>query len=230
MFEVKDIHTYYGLSYVLQGISLRVEKGSTVAVLGRNGVGKTTLIRSIIGFTPPARGSILFKEVEISRLRPYQIVKMGIGLVPQGRRIFPSLTAKENLTVAARVREGYWDIEKVFSLFPRLKERANQIAGKFSGGEQQMLTIGRALVGNPDLLLLDEPLEGLAPLVIRELGTVLNQLKHTGLSMLLVEQRYDLAIKQADYVYIMTRGRITYESTPGQFFGSEEVKTRYFGL
>lgn len=163
MFEVKDIHTYYGLSYVLQGVSLRVEKGSSVAVLGRNGVGKTTLIRSIIGFTPPARGSIIFKDTEISRLPPYQIVKAGIGLVPQGRRIFSSLTAKENLTVAARVREGDWDIEKVFSLFPRLKERANQIAGKFSGGEQQMLTIGRALVGNPDLLLLDEPLEGLAP-------------------------------------------------------------------
>jgi branched-chain amino acid transport system ATP-binding protein len=228
--EVKDIHTYYGLSYVLQGVSLRVEKGSSVAVLGRNGVGKTTLIRSIIGFTPPARGSIVFKDAEISHLPPYEIVKAGIGLVPQGRRIFPSLTARENLTVAARVREGDWDIEKVFSLFPRLKERANQIAGKFSGGEQQMLTIGRALVCNPDLLLLDEPSEGLAPLVIRELSMVLNQLKQTGLSMLLVEQRYDLVMKRADYVYIMTRGRITYESTPQQIFASAEVKTKYLSL
>jgi len=231
MLEVQDIHTYYGESYILQGVSLTLREGQVVAVLGRNGVGKTTLIRSIVGFTPPRRGRILFKEEDITKLPTHQIARRGIGLVPQGRRIFPSLNVKENLTVAERKRDGSgWGLQKILDLFPRLGERLSHRGNKLSGGEQQMLACGRALVGNPEILLMDEPSEGLAPLLVRELGRILQQLKGGGASILIVEQNLPFALRIADYVYLMSKGKIVYESKPEDLWKNEEIKARYLGV
>lgn len=230
MLEVHDIHTYYGESYVLQGVTLRVDKGQVVGILGRNGMGKTTLIRSIIGFTPPRKGQVLFKGKDITRWPSYRSVDLGMGLVPQGRRVFPSLTVLENLAVAARGNGGAWTAERVMDLFPRLRARAESEAGKLSGGEQQMLAIARALMTNPDLLLMDEPTEGLAPLLVREMGHVIADLKTRGLSILLVEQNLPLALRLADYVHILSRGRIVHSSTPEALRENEEIKARYLGL
>ncbi len=236
MLEVRDIHTYYGDSYVLQGVSVKADHGTVVAVLGRNGMGKTTLIRSIIGFTPPRRGQLWFKGVEITRMPSYRIARMGMGIIPQGRRIFPSLSVRENLEIAARhqsARGGMshrWTLDRVFGLFPRLRERLQHPGRALSGGEQQMLASARALIGNPDFLLMDEPSEGLAPLLVQELGRVIQQLKEEGLSMLLVEQNLPLALKLADYVYVMSKGRIVYESPPHVLSQNEEVKARHLGL
>ena len=218
MLEVCDIHTYYGDSYVLQGVSLKAEQGSVVAVLGRNGMGKTTLMRSIIGFTPPRRGQLWFKGVDITGLPPYRIARMGMGIIPQGRRIFPSLNVRENLAIAARLHRPRdrkrWTLERVFGLFPRLQERLLHSGRALSGGEQQMLASARALIGNPDFLLMDEPSEGLAPLLVQELGRIIQQLKAEGLSMLLVEQNLPFALQLADYVYVMSKGRMVYEAPP----------------
>ncbi|MBI2154934.1 MAG: ABC transporter ATP-binding protein [Candidatus Rokubacteria bacterium] len=230
MLEVRDLHTYYGESYVLQGVSLRVEKSQVVGILGRNGMGKTTLIRSIIGFTLPRRGQVLFKGRDITGWPSYRSVDLGMGLVPQGRRVFSSLTVIENLTVAARGTGGSWTIERVLDLFPRLRERAEHRAGKLSGGEQQMLAIARALMTNPDLLLMDEPTEGLAPLLVREMGRVIADLKTRGLSILLVEQNLPLALKVADHVHVLSRGRIVHSSAPQALWANEEIKARYLGL
>jgi len=169
--EVRDVHTYYGESHVLHGVSLTVAPGQVVTILGRNGMGKTTLIRSVIGFTPARRGSIHFKGRDVTHWPSFRMVALGMGLVPQGRRVFPSLSVRENLEVAARGNGGGWTLERVYGLFPRLKERAVNRANKLSGGEQQMLAIGRALMSNPELLLMDEPTEGLAPLLVREVGS-----------------------------------------------------------
>jgi branched-chain amino acid transport system ATP-binding protein len=230
MLEVRDIHTYYGDSYVLQGVSLSVEKGQVVGILGRNGMGKTTLIRSIIGFTPPRRGQVLFKGRDITSWASYRAVDLGMGLVPQGRRVFPSLTVLENLTIAARGTNGTWTVERVMDLFPRLRERVEHRAGKLSGGEQQMLAIARALMTNPDLLLMDEPTEGLAPLLVREVGRVIEGLKARGLSILLVEQNLPLALRVTDHVHVLSRGRIVHSSAPRALWENEEVKSRYLGL
>ena len=231
MLEVQDIHTYYGESYALQGVSLTVGEGQVVAVLGRNGVGKTTLIRSIVGFTPPRRGRILFQGEEITRLPAHQIARRGVGLVPQGRRIFPSLNVRENLTMAERKGDGSgWGLGKILDLFPPLQERLHHRGNKLSGGEQQMLACGRALVGNPEILLMDEPSEGLAPLLIRELGRLLQQLKAGGASILLVEQNLAFALRIADHVYLMSKGKIVYESRPEDLWRNEEVKARYLGV
>ena len=236
MLEVRDIHTYYGDSYVLQGVSLKAEHGTVVAVLGRNGMGKTTLMRSIIGFTPPRRGQLWFKGVDITGLPPYRIARMGMGIIPQGRRIFPSLSVRENLDIAARRQSAKgsankrWTLVRVFGLFPRLQERLLHSGGALSGGEQQMLASARALIGNPDFLLLDEPTEGLAPLLVRELGRVIRQLKEEGLSMLLVEQNLPFALQLADYVYVMSKGRIVYESPPHILAQNEEMKARHLGI
>jgi len=230
MLEVRDIHTYYGDSHVLQGISLRMEGGQVVAILGRNGMGKTTLIRSIIGFTPPRRGRVLFKERDITGWPSNRSVGHGLGLVPQGRRVFPSLTVQENLMVAARGRNGGWTADSVMDLFPRLRERAQNRAGKLSGGEQQMLAIARALMTNPELLLMDEPTEGLAPLLVREVGRVIGTLKERGLSILLVEQNLAMALGVADHVHVLSRGRIVHSSSPRALWENEEIKARYLGL
>jgi branched-chain amino acid transport system ATP-binding protein len=230
MLDISDLHTYYGDSYVLQGVSLTVGRGQVVAVLGRNGMGKTTLIRSIVGFTPPRRGRVVFKERDITRWPSNRIVGLGLGLVPQGRRVFPSLTVAENLAVAARGNGGPWNVERAMALFPRLRERAQNRAGKLSGGEQQMLAITRALMANPDLILMDEPTEGLAPLLVREVGRVIARLKGEGLSILLVEQNLQLALRLADRVHVLSRGRIVHSSSPAELWTNDEVKARYLGV
>ena len=227
--EVDAIHTYYGESHVLHGISLRVDPGEVLAILGRNGMGKTTLIRSIVGFTPPREGQVRYKGTDITRLPSFRMVDMGMALVPQGRRVFPSLTVRENLEVA-RSGTGRWNLEQVYALFPRLRERAANRANKLSGGEQQMLAIGRALMSNPELLLLDEPTEGLAPLLVREVGRVIAELKRGGLSILLVEQNLALAIGVADRVHVLSRGQIVHAGTPGELMRDEDVKARYLGV
>lgn len=229
--KICDIHTYYGESYILQGISLEVEKGSIIGILGRNGMGKTTLIGSIIGFNPPRRGQILFKGVDIANMPSYKIARMNMGLVPQGRRIFPSLSVKENLLIGAR-SEGVngWDEEKIYSLFPVLHERQQLKGNQLSGGEQQMLAIARALMTNPDVLLMDEPGEGLAPLIVETIGKVILQLKESGLSILLVEQNLPFAIKVADYIHVLCKGEIVHSSTPQELWKNEEIKTRFLGV
>jgi len=229
MLELVDIHTYYGESYVLHGISMVVKERTVVALLGRNGMGKTTTIRSVIGFTPPRSGVVRFREKEITHLKSYQIAQIGIGLIPQGRNIFPSLSVKENLTMAARIRgrTEAWSLEKVYAHFPLLKERENLKGNLLSGGEQQMLAIGRALMTNPDLLLMDEPSEGLAPLIVREIGSIISQLKDEGFSILLVEQNLPMALGVADYAFIISKGSIVYESTPHELEANEKIKAKY---
>jgi branched-chain amino acid transport system ATP-binding protein len=230
MLKISDIHTYYGDSHILQGISLSMESGQVVGILGRNGMGKTTLIRSIIGFTPPRRGRVLFKERDVTGWPSNRVVGLGLGLVPQGRRVFPSLTVDENLAVAAKRNGGPWTSARVMELFPRLRERRENRAGKLSGGEQQMLAIARALMTNPELLLMDEPTEGLAPLLVREVGGVIENLKSQGLSILLVEQNLPLALRVSDQVHVLSRGRIVHSSAPQALWENEEIKRRYLGL
>jgi len=227
--EVDGVHTYYGESHVLQGVSLRVAPGEVLAILGRNGMGKTTLIRSIVGFTPPRRGHVRYKDADITYWPPFRMVELGMALVPQGRRVFPSLSVRENLEVA-RGGTGRWSLEQVYALFPRLRERAANRASKLSGGEQQMLAIGRALMSNPELLLMDEPTEGLAPLLVREVGRVIAELKRGGLSILLVEQNLALALSVADRVHVLSRGQIVHTGTPAELMSNEDVKTRYLGV
>ena len=230
MLEVRDIHTYYGESHVLQGVSLSLSRGQVVGVLGRNGMGKTTLIRSIIGFTAPRRGRVVFKEQDITAWPSNRAVNLGLGLVPQGRRVFPSLSVMENLEVAVNGAGGPWTIGRALDLFPRLRERGAHRAGKLSGGEQQMLAIARALMTNPELLLMDEPTEGLAPLLVREVGRVIESLKAEGLSILLVEQNLRMALRVADHVHVLSRGRVVHSSSADALWRNEEVKSRYLGL
>jgi branched-chain amino acid transport system ATP-binding protein len=231
MFKVVDVHTYYGDSYVLQGVSLEIAQEQVVALLGRNGVGKTTLIRSIAGFTPARRGQILFQGKDITHLSAYKIIRLRIGLVPQGRRVFPSLSVKENLSIAARGSgEKGWDFHKIYNLFPRLEERRNQRSNTLSGGEQQMLAIARALISNPLFILMDEPTEGLAPVLVREVGEVILRLKEEGLSIFVVEQNLSFAKKFADYAHVMSKGKIVYSSTPEELWENREVKERYLGV
>lgn len=228
--RLEDIHTYYGDSYVLQGISLTVPKGAVTALLGRNGMGKTTLIRSAIGFTYPRRGTITFNDHDVTRTPSYERVRLGMGLVPQGRRVFRSLTVRENLVVAQLRESGPEALDKVFALFPRLAERATQRSDKLSGGEQQMLAIGRAMMADPQLLLMDEPTEGLAPVLVQATGEIILRLKEAGYSILLVEQNMPLALSVAASVHVLNRGRIVYSATPAELRANEEIKTRYLGI
>jgi len=232
MLKLTDVETYYWESYILRGISMEVPHGAVVALLGRNGMGKTTAIRSIVGLTPPRRGKIMLKEKDITGLPPHKIARMGVGLVPQGRHIFPSLTVEENLTASARevVQPGAWTLDRVYSFFPVLKQRAKYRGNLLSGGEQQMLAIGRALMTNPDLLLMDEPSEGLAPVMVLELGRIIEQLKESRFSILLVEQNVTMALTIADYVYIINRGEIVFEAKPEALRDNEELKNRYLGV
>jgi branched-chain amino acid transport system ATP-binding protein len=225
---VAGIHTYYEDSHVLHGVSIDVAPGEAVALLGRNGAGKTTVIRSIIGFTPPRAGRVIWEDTAIEGWPPYRIARRGIALVPQGRRIFAPLSVRENLTLGARA-DG-WSLERVFDLFPRLRERQAQSGGTLSGGEQQMLAIGRALLTNGRLLLLDEPSEGLAPIIVREIGRIVRGLKGQGLSILIVEQNYHLALAVADRVYVMSKGQIVYEGHPAGLEADPDTKRRYLGV
>src|SRR5437879_1976807 len=229
MLALSDVHTYYGESHVLQGITLSVSPGEVVTILGRNGMGKTTLMRSIIGFTPPRQGSVRFKGQDITGWASHRMTALGMALVPQGRRVFPSLSVRENLDVARR-GDGRWSLERVYAVFPRLRERERTRANKLSGGEQQMLAIGRALMSNPDLLLMDEPTEGLAPLIVREVARVMGELRGQGLSILLVEQNLPLALAVANRIHILSRGQIVHSSTPAELMASEDVKSRYLGV
>jgi branched-chain amino acid transport system ATP-binding protein len=231
LLEVQDVHTYYGDSYVLKGVNLKVEAGSVVAVLGRNGVGKTTLIRSIMGLTPARRGKIVYQGNDIARKPTYRIARSGIGLVPQGRRVFSSLTTKENMTVAIRASgKPTWSLEKVTGRFPNLQARLQTKGVRLSGGEQQMLAFGRALVGDANLLLLDEPTEGLAPLLVAEIGNFIKEIREHGISILIVEQSLPFVLKIADVAYVMNKGVIVHESTPKELHENAEVKSRYLGI
>ena len=229
--EVHDIHTYYGDAYVLQGLSLQLEQGQIVGVLGRNGVGKTTLLNSIVGFNPPRRGTILFKGTDITQNSSFATVRSGMGLVPQGRRVFPTLSVQENLQVAHQSLDRHgWDLERVYTLFPRLRERGSQRASTLSGGEQQMLAISRGLMTNPDCLLMDEPSEGLAPIIIQGLWEAIAKLKQEGLSILLVEQNTALALKLVDYVHVMSKGQVVYSAKPEELRANEDIKSSYLGI
>lgn len=232
---VDDVHTFYGDSYVLQGVSISIGKGTVVAVLGRNGVGKTTLVRTVIAFTPARRGRVLFAGQDVTRLPAYRIAQAGMALVPQGRRVFASLTVRENLEIAngrsAPGRDSLdWTLDRVLQLFPRLRERLSNRGGTLSGGEQQMLAIGRALIANPQLLLMDEPTEGLSPYVVEEIKQLILRLKQSGLSILLVEQNVELAIGVADLVYVMDKGRIACSVTPTELMANEPMMETYLGI
>ena len=225
MLTIADVHTYYGDSHVLQGVSLDAAKGAVTAVLGRNGVGKTTLCRSLVGLTPARAGRIVFDGADITRLPPYRIHALGVSLVPQARRLFPSLTVREHLAIAAR-----GDLDRVFSIFPRLAERRGHRGHELSGGEQQMLAIARALVARPLLLVLDEPTEGLAPVLVAEVAGVIRRLRDEGTSILLVEQNAAFAVKVADRAHVMSRGRIVHSTDPAALWDNEEIKTQLLGV
>ncbi len=229
---VGEIYTAYGLSQVLFGVSLEVAAGECVCLLGRNGVGKTTTMRSIMGLTAPQQGRVVWKGRDIAGRQPYQIADLGIGFVPEDRRIFADLTVWENLDVAARSRGGTsaWTLERVFGLFPKLRELVDRQGGFLSGGEQQMLTIARTLMGNPELLLLDEPSEGLAPLVVDHLKDQIARLKQDGLTILLAEQNVDFCLDLADRVYVLEKGHIRYEGTAASFREDESIRAQYLAL
>jgi branched-chain amino acid transport system ATP-binding protein len=226
--EVRDIHTFYGESQVLRGVSLDVGEGRVVALLGRNGMGKTTTVMSIMGLTPPRRGTILFEGTDITKLKHFKIAQMGVALVPQGRDVFASLTVKENLTIGMR-GQG-WTLEDIFGYFPVLHERARQKGNQLSGGEQQMLAIGRALLSSPKIILMDEPSEGLAPIIVEEVGDIILKLKATGLSVLLVEQNLPLALRVSDYAYVMDRGQIVYEGSAEDLSNNAQVQAEHIGV
>jgi branched-chain amino acid transport system ATP-binding protein len=231
---VRNLYTSYGLSQILFGISLEVHERECVALLGRNGVGKTTTLRSIMGLTPPRQGEIRYKEHNITGLPAYRVAKLGLGFVPEDRRIFPDLTVRENLDVArkapASAHSTVWTIERVYDLFPVLARLDERKGGYLSGGEQQMLTIGRTLMGNPDLLLLDEPSEGLAPLVVRDLGRQIQQLKEEGLTILLCEQNTKFAITLSDRAYVLEKGQVRFAGTITELQDNEEVRRQYLAL
>ena len=231
LLSVQEIHTYYGDSYVLQGMSVELKAGEALGILGRNGMGKTTLVNSIMGFVPPRDGKIIFKDKEITKTSSYEISDIGIGLCPQGRRIFPTLSVRENLIVAEQKKgTSRWNTDAIYDLFPRLGERKLQQAGSLSGGEQQMLAVGRALMTNPDCLILDEPSEGLAPLIIQDLGNAIRSLKEEGLSILLVEQNAPFAIKTVDRVNVIEKGKVVLDTSPEELWNNEQVKKQYLGI
>jgi branched-chain amino acid transport system ATP-binding protein len=230
MLTIEDLHVAYGESHVVQGVSLAVREGQVAVVLGRNGVGKTTLIRAIAGLTPPRAGRIMLDGDDIAGAPAHAIARRGVALVPQGRRLFPSLTVREHLVVGARPGAAGWTSARVLDLFPRLRERLRHRGGKLSGGEQGMLAAGRALVGNPRILLMDEPSEGLAPLLVRELGRILGDLKRGGAAILLVEQNLAFALRAADHVYIMSKGRIVLDCAPDELRRDEGIKSRWLGV
>lgn len=232
MLTVSDIHTYYGDSYVVQGVSLNVRRGGITVLMGRNGAGKTTVIRSIAGLTPPRRGSILLGGEELTRLPAHQIARRGIGLVPQGRRIFASLSVGEHLAVAAsRRREVTWTAERIFTIFPRLKERVGQRAAHLSGGEQSMLAIARALRTEPECLLMDEPTEGLAPLFIDIVLDVIRDLRSAGeLGILIVVQELPIALAIADHICVLDKGKIVFDGSPQELTEHPDIQARYIGV
>ena len=231
MLKVEGINTYYGDSHILFDLSMEVPEGKIISMLGRNGMGKTTICRSIMGLTAPQSGSITFRGEEISQMDTHKIAHKGIAYVPQGRGIFASLSVKENLTVGARGQDkpNAWTLERVYDFFPILRERANMPGNLLSGGEQQMLAVGRALMTNPDLLIMDEPSEGLAPLIIKQIGEVITRLKGQ-LTVFLVEQNFNMALSVADSVYIVSRGQVVYQGDPEALRHDEETKAKWLAV
>jgi branched-chain amino acid transport system ATP-binding protein len=240
MIEVRDLHTYRGINYVLQGVNLRIGDGACTVLLGRNGMGKTTLVHTIMGMIRPRSGQIMLGTGEdaaedagpLVGQAPFQIAQRGVALVPQGRRIFPSLTVEENLTLAARgtAGAGAWTLDRVYDLFTNLKERRRNRGGQLSGGEQQMLAVGRALLTNPSLLLMDEPSEGLAPVLVERMGEIIAGLRRGGLSIFLVEQNYGLAVDCADVIYILSNGHVVWHGSPGELDRSAAVREAHLGI
>jgi branched-chain amino acid transport system ATP-binding protein len=229
MLVVDGIHTYYGESHILQGVSLEVNAGELVALLGRNGAGKTTTMNSIIGFLRPRAGKVMVSGRDVTSKPPHAIAGFGVGLVPQGRRIFAPLSVRENLVFAQSSR-GPWTLSRVYELFPRLEERQHQRGNTLSGGEQQMLAIGRALLMNPGLLLMDEPSEGLAPLIVRDIGRIIGELKQSGIAILLAEQNLAMALSVADRCYVLNKGQVVAEETAEALGADEELKHRFLGV
>jgi branched-chain amino acid transport system ATP-binding protein len=230
--EAHDLHTAYGLSRVLFGLSIEVRAGECVCLLGRNGVGKSTTMRTIMGLTPPQAGRVLFKGADITGWAPYRVARAGIGFVPEDRRIFADLTVWENLDVARRAARasGAFTIDRVFDLFPKLRELTHRNGGHLSGGEQQMLTIARTLMGNPELLLLDEPSEGLAPIVVDHLHEQIARLKRDGLTILLAEQNVDFSLSLADRVYVLEKGSIRFSGTAAHLRDDEALRHELLAL
>ena len=230
LLEAAEVHTYYDLSHILFGVSLRVRPGEVVCLLGRNGAGKTTTLKTLMGLTPAARGTVRFKGEPISRLPPFEVARRGLGYVPEERRVFAGLTVRENLEVARKTAGGRWDVGRVCRLFGHLKGLLGRKAGSLSGGEQQMLTIARTLMGDPDMILLDEPSEGLAPLVIQALQEQLLELKKEGIALLLSEQNLGFVKDLGDRAYIIEKGMIRYEGTLSELLANEEVRRSYLAV
>lgn len=229
LLEVTDLNAYYGSSHVLQDVSLEVGREEVVALLGRNGVGKTTLIHTIMGMLPRARGQVVFDGVDLTKKPTYVAARAGLGLVPQGRRVWAPLTVEENLRIAAK-GDGAWDVTRIYELLPRLRARRHNRGDQLSGGEQQMLAIGRALLGNPKLLLLDEPFEGLAPLIIERILEVLESLVALGMPVLIVEENLSVVVRMAQRILIMDRGQIVYRSTIEEFRGQRALAHELLGV
>jgi branched-chain amino acid transport system ATP-binding protein len=229
LLEVDDLHAYYGDSHVLQGISLAVPRGRVVAIMGRNGAGKTTTMRAIMGLMPIRRGAVRFAGAALTGMSTHRIAQRGMALVPETRGIFPSLTVLENLTVAAR-GAGSWTLARVFATFPRLEQRLRNLGGQLSGGEQQMLAIARALMTHPDLLMLDEPGEGLAPIVVQDIHRILSDLKEEGVTMLLVEKNFAFATGLADSVYVIGKGQVRWQGPAAELRAAEDVKATWLGV
>ncbi len=230
LLRVEGLHTYYGASHILQGVDLSIAPGSVVSLMGRNGAGKTTTLRSIMRLTPARRGTVTFDGEDVSGTKTYEIARRGIALVPETRNIFPSLSVRENLTIARKPGPDGWTLERVFELFPRLAERQANGGAQLSGGEQQMLAIARALVTDPRLLLLDEPGEGLAPLIVQEIYRTLERLKAEGMTMLLVEKNFAFATQLADHVYILGKGQMRWDGTGDALRDAEDVKHTWLGV
>jgi branched-chain amino acid transport system ATP-binding protein len=232
MIEVRDLHTYRGINYVLQGVNLRIGDGACTVLLGRNGMGKTTLVHTIMGLIRPRSGRITLDDEELVGKQPFQIAQRGLALIPQGRRIFPSLTVEENLTLAARgtTSSGAWTLERLYDLFPNLKDRRRNRGGQLSGGEQQMLAVGRALLTNPSLLLMDEPSEGLAPVIVERIGEIMADLRRSGLSIFLVEQNYGLATDSADLIYILSNGQVVWQGSTSELERTAAVRETHLGI
>jgi branched-chain amino acid transport system ATP-binding protein len=228
MLEVIDLHAYYGKSHILHGVHLNVQKGEIVSLLGRNGVGRSTTIKAIMGQVQ-ATGSVSFKGEQVMGLRTYVIARKGLGYVPESRDIFPALTVRQNLLLGQKGRResGRWSMEDMFNLFPRLRERAEAPAGVMSGGEQQMLTLCRTLMGDPDLIMIDEPTEGLAPKIVEQVGHLFDEIKNRGISILLVEQKLTIALKISQRLYVMGHGQIVFEGTPDDLRANESVRREW---
>ena len=231
MLNVEDIHTYYGESYVIQGVSLNLDEGEILTLLGRNGAGKTTTLRSIMGLTPPRRGRVIYKGKEITQQKPFEIARLGIGMVPEDRRIFNSLTVEENLNLAIQTnRPGRWNLQSVCELFPHLAKRKKNRGSQLSGGEQHMLAIARSLMGNPNLILLDEPSEGLSPILIKAIAETILTIAREGLSILLVEQNVEMTIKIAHRHYVIDGGKIIYTGSNDDFIQNRDVREKYLTI